>query len=306
MKRRMSRKPICLVLLRCLAVAAAALSLATCIDAPPDTKSMLEQYPLDQEGDDRPGLIVTGLGAEGVQDEASSFLLSVSMFRLNQQTPGSGDGYAHLVTYDEPLLASSHLGFYEAPIDNCLLRGFDDVALNASYAADASVSGGAGVVINTPGGPWFTFDRQSGDTARFFYQVDNMLPGQLPANATLSVPGDEFPTVAAYALFEPDPPVRLLPLEEQSVTSDSEYTWVPGPAGGHIKINLLAYDETDNFIGFPVTCWVEDDGLFEMPIPVIDFVLRSDITLKARYSRVYARLDWTNGVVMHQNIEVAE
>lgn len=285
----------------------------------------LLRYPADTNNDDLPGLIVTGLSADQTDTQVSPFLLSASAFRTVRQTPGSGDAYVHMAVYDKALPVSAHIDFYQPPLGSCLLRDAgvvsegveqggvesdgverDDLELDHIAAFNASASGGAAVVINASNGPWHTFERSQSASDQYRYESDNALPGRLPAEATLSVPGDVFPNVSAYPLFEPDAPERVLPIVGNAVSPTSEYSWVAGAASGHVKINLLGYNDSDQFIGFVVTCWTADDGKFEMPATVVDYVASSPHTIKARYSRVYARLDWLNGMVVHQTIEVAE
>jgi hypothetical protein len=272
----------------------------------PVITSLRSQYPVDTHNDDRPGLIITGINADENQNPVSSYLLSASAFRLERQTPGSGDGYAHMLVYDEAMPVSEHIDFYQPPLNSCLLRDIEGEVLDVSDVVYASDSGGASVVVNSPSGPWFTFDRLQSEYGRYAYQVDNELPGRLPLDATLSVPGDVFPNVPAYPIFEPEAPVRLSPTIGQSFTPGSKFTWVPGAASGYVKINLLAYDASQEFMGFLVTCWAEDNGQFEMPASVTEYVESSELTIKVRYSRVYARLDRINDMVIHQSIEVAE
>ena len=271
-----------------------------------DINSFNSQFPVDTENDDRPGLIVTGINADENQNPVSSYLLSASVFRLEQQTPGSGDGYAHLVVYDAAIPVSAHIDFYQPPLNSCLQRDIASDTPDVTDALNTSANGGAGIVINSPSGPWFALDRRQIESGQYSYQVDNELPGRLPIEATLSVPGDVFPNVPAYPIFEPEAPVRLSPTIGQSLTPSSKFIWVPGPASGYIKINLLAYDASEEFMGFLVTCWAEDNGQFEMPASIHESLGNSELTFKVRYSRVYARLDWLNDMVIHQSSEVAE
>lgn len=264
------------------------------------------QYPVDTEKDDRAGLIITGVNAEDIQSMESPFLLSASAFRLEGKSPGSGDGYVHMVVYDEARPVSAHIEFYQPPLNSCLLRDVESDDSEGFSVLDPSASGGVGVVINSPSGPWFTFERQEIDSSQYLYQVENELPGPFPIDATLSIPGDVYPNLSAHPIFEPYAVERLLPTKGDAVTPSSNFSWVAGPESGYVKINLLAYDESNEFRGFAVTCWGGDDGQFEMPATVMDYLARSELTHKVRYSRVYARLDWINGMVIHQDIEVAE
>lgn len=264
------------------------------------------QYPMDEDKDDRPGLIVEGFKGEDLQTVASEFLLSTSTFRLDKKTPGSGDGYVHMVVYDESKPVAAHLDFYQPPLNSCLIRHAEEAQTVLDHSSNMAASGGASVVINTPSGPWFTFAQRQIETDQFLYQVDNQIPGAFPEGTTLSVPGDLFPTVASYPIYEPEAPVRLLPIQGEEVTAISEFSWVAGPASGYIKINLLAYDASDDFQGFSVSCWAEDNGRFVLPEVVLDYISNSQLTHRVRFSRVYARLDWSNGIAIHQSVEVAE
>ena len=316
MKRQITIKSVRSCISNYIAPAFLALATSSCSDVDPNTDPdtsppiaqtpVAAQYPTDTENDDRPGLIVTGFDSDGLQDQASPYLLSTSTFRLASKTPGSGDAYIHMAVYDDAIPIATHINFYQPALDSCLLRELDEQPVSVSQSSHTSASGGQSLTINTSSGPWFTFNREQGDDAQSTYQVDNDLPGVLPIEANLSIPGDEFPTVAAYPLYEPKAPVRVKPDETQAITPSSEFTWLAGTTSNIIKINLLSYNSSDEFLGFAVTCWVEDDGQFKLPENITDFVEQTSHTLKVRYSRVYARLDWQDGIVIHQHLEVAE
>lgn len=275
---------------------------------PPDTATM---FPDDTDNDDRPGMIVTGMNGMDPRDVVSPWLANVSLSRLDSETPGTGDGRVALLQYSDDFPVARHIEFFEESLDTCDIRDPDVPQPIGGGGGGGSppplLSGGTTVVINTPSGPWFTYDRSLDDDGEPIYRTDNQLPGALPQGATLSIPGDAFPTVAAHPLYEPDAPVRLLPDSEFVVTPESAYSWIPGSSGfTYAKINLLAYDTDDNFQGFYVTCYVEDDGEFTMPAAVVDYVANTEYLLVSRYSRNYTRLDLINGIVIYQDVEVAE
>ncbi len=269
-------------------------------------------FPVDVDNDDRPGLIVTGLNGVDPVDLVSPWLVNAQTFRLDSITPGSGDGFVDMLRYQDDFPVAIHIDFFEQELGSCDIR--DPAVPQPIDSGDGGsppplISGGSTVVINTPSGPWFTYEAQlNSDNGNIFYSTNDQLPGALPVGATLSIPGDAFPTVAAHPLYEPAPPVRLLPDITQFVAPDSIYSWIPeNTAPAFVKLNLLAYSGDDNFFeGFFVTCYLEDDGAFTMPDEVVDYVATTPFNLEARYSRVYARLDFTNGIVIYQENEVAE
>ena len=98
------------------------------------------------------------------------------------------------------------------------------------------------------------------------YESDT-IPGPLPVGATLSIPGDVFPSVGAYAFSEPDAPVRTSPAVGASVDINTEFTWqVSSSAGASvIAIDFPEYDANGELLGYPFFCFTEDDGEFTLP-----------------------------------------
>ena len=271
-------------------------------------------FPEDFDDDDRPGLVVTGLDGMDPEDVSSPWLVNAQMFRLASKTPGTGDGFVDLLQYRDDFRLVNHIDFFDENLGFCDIDDPDarqpigDEGGDDDGSPPPFISGGETVVINAQSGPWFIFARGlNEENGNFFYETDNGLPGTLPEGATLSIPGDDFPTVAAHPLYEPAPPVRLLPTDaSEYITSESEYSWIPGNTAAYVKINLLAYSGPDEFKGFYVNCTVEDDGEFTMPGAVVNYLDSTEYDFIARYSRVYARLDFVNGIVVFQRNEVAE
>lgn len=271
--------------------------------------STVEPYPEDVEGDDRPGLIVTGLEPDEGVPSTSPWLVSSSTFRKASITPGTGDGFLMLFQYPDDFPIAAHLDFYEMRLDTCKVYPPDEAQAAEQQPRDSlpppAISGGNNVVINTQSGPWFQYDIVNTDDG-VVYETDNELPGVLPESATLSVPGKLFPTISAHPLFEPPRPVRLLPQSSRKLTSNSAYSWIPADGSGYMQIDFLGYSDQQRFAGFLATCWVEDDGSFIMPDEVKSLVSESEYEFKVRYSRVYQRLDVANGIVIRQQNQVSE
>jgi len=256
-------------------------------------------------------LIVTGIDSSN-PDATSAWLVNSRLFRLNSRIDTTGDATVELVRYSDDFPVSRHVDFYSKDLDTCEVDDPDAITTSGGGGGDdgggppPTISGGETVVINTPSGPWFTLNRFVED-GQPLYTIDNGLPGELlPAGATLSIPGDEFPTVAAHPLYDPIPPVRLLPDANNPVAVDSAYSWIPSSSKTYMNILLLAYNADNSFVDFAVSCDVRDDGSFSMPAEVINFILTTPYRLQARYDRVYSRVDFVNGIVIRQSSEVSE
>jgi len=257
-------------------------------------------------------LIVTGFDSSNA-DATSPWLVNSRLFRLNSRLDSTGDAIVELLQYNDDFPVSRHVDFYTLELDTCEVNDPDAVPTGEGGGDDGgspppSLSGGETVVINTPSGPWFTLNRTI-DNGQIEYSVNDGLPAELlPAGATLSIPGDEFPTVASHPLYDPtEPPVRLLPDANEPVNVNSAYAWIPSNEKTFMRILLLAYDNTDNsFVDFAVGCDVRDDGAFTMPTEVLDFISTTPYRLQARFDRAYSRVDFVNGIVIRQFSEISE
>jgi len=284
--------------------------LSACSSSTSDNKGagVETQFPSTDSGP--ANMIVTGFNDTN-KDATSGWLVNARMFRLNSDLADTGDATIDLVKYNDDFRVSRHVEFYTDELDTCEINDPDAPSTDTGNGGGdgnvpPTVSGGLAVVINTPSGPWFTLTRTIQD-GQSIYTADNELPGELlPAGATLSIPGDVFPTVAAHPLFEPVAPDRLLPDEDLPVTADSAYSWIPTDDKNYMRITLQAYNADNEFVGFVVNCDVEDDGSFTMPADVINFISTTPYRLQARYARTYNRLDFVNGIVIRQRSRIAE
>lgn len=255
-------------------------------------------------------LIVTGLDSTN-QDATSPWLVSSRLFRLNSKLDTSGDATVRLLNYRDDYPVSRHVEFYSKDLDTCDVTDPDAPPTPGSGENDGSsqlplVSGGETVAINSPSGPWIILNKGVGESG-VEYAVNNQLPGELlPAGATLSILGDEFPAVAAHPLFDPTAPERLLPNADIPVTADSAYSWIPSSRKTYMRITILAYDAENEFVDFLGGCDVRDDGSFTMPADVIDIVSATPYRLQVRYSRIYNRLDFVDGIAIRQRNTIAE
>jgi len=273
---------------------------------PVNTFGERDQYPLDTDGDDLPSLIVTGMDGADPSQVRSEWLASLRFFRLASKTPGTGDGRVAFLRYDGGNSVSRHIDFFKKDLEECSVRDPRESRPGGSNNSPPLISAGPTAVINSPAGTWFTFNRELDDDGEWEYETDNGLPSAIPDGATLSVIGHEFPTVSAYPIYEPEPPIRLLPEDNVPLGRDSGYAWIPGKNKTYMLIDFKAYDDDGNFRGFAGYCYVEDDGSFEMPEKVKEFIESIDLTIYARYAREYNRVDLVNGIVFRQKVAVAE
>jgi len=72
------------------------------------------------------------------------------------------------------------------------------------------------------------------------YRINGVSP-PLPEQATLMLPGDTFPTVAAYPIYDAEQPVNLTPGYE-TVTTNSTYTWTAGSDSSSYVEALLPFN----------------------------------------------------------------
>ena len=175
------------------------------------------------------------------------------------------------------------------------------------------LDGGNPLTINAGNGPWLTIPSDENNAGRYNSDLNATpgTPGVLPEDATLSIPGADFPTVAAYPLSEPTlAPVRITPAPGDLTAADvaATFTWEAEPdvAGGYIRIQALAFEANGEFAGFPYRCAVVDDGEFNLPQEAIDAFSATDRTIRIRYERILNRIDFIDGIVFHSLSFLAE
>ncbi|MFK8082126.1 MAG: hypothetical protein AB8B97_17705 [Granulosicoccus sp.] len=291
---------------------AAALVLGACSSSSDDTAPATNRPANDDVSFDVPGLMVTGLSTRDERlptNTGSTLHANVSLFRSDGFMPsGGGDASVSLLRYGNDITMQELMDFYAPVLDTCEIRDLNAVDGGTGGGTSSRVTGGISVTINSPGGTFVQLLQAEDDPG--FYENIDILPGPIPEGATLSVPGDIFPNVAAYPLYEPTLPVRISPEAGRLQVADAlaPFTWVPGPnvPGSYFKIVARGFDDDGNFVGFPVICDLVDDGEFSMPPEVLEFARNTTLNIDTRYERKIQRLDFVDGIAFHQATTVAE
>ena len=266
----------------------------------------------DPDNDDRPGLAVTGLNGIPAEQLTSPWLVNTTLFRIPMFNNEVNSATVDLQQYNDTFQVSTHIDFYTRELDTCR---FTDIVNPGEPVDDTRVfiSGGNLLTINAGNGPWLTISDGGLNPGRYDsdFNATPGTPGPLPADATLSIPGADFPNVAAYPLSESTlAPVRITPQFGELSAADvaAPFTWVPGPnvPGGYVAIVAEASDSNGGFLGFPFICSVVDDGEFNLPQDAIDEFGTTDLTITARYERRIERVDFIDGIVFHFRSDLTE
>lgn len=199
--------------------------------------------------------------------------------------------------------------------DMCEVIDFD-TTLDPDFPLDLEgiifdpVSAGEIITLTSPAGTFTEFERMQEqlNTELFsLYQVpgDGSLPGPLPANTVIDIPGDEFPAFTNVATPIVPPLTAFTSSTGQSVTAGSTFTWNGNPSGDSF-INLSAtvipifdpttftdpnLDLTDiSFSVRTLSCSLVDDGSFSLPAS-IQAELGADFNADLAVSRTGLRFE---------------
>jgi len=250
------------------------------------------------------GLVVRGMSGDS-SIEVNPWLVTIRTFRAEVQTPGSGDARISTLQYNGTRTVQDNIDYYNGlvELDTCEINTDNGDGGGSGGDGPPYVTAGESVVINEPGGTWFTINQ--GEPGR--YEVNNELPDAIPQGATVSIPGAVFPSVGAIPITEPAPPLRLLP-DTGPVNAASEYSWVPGngAAGQFMRLAFLEYDNAGNFIDFRIGCDLVDDGAFTLPVDVRFEISNNVNFLEVRYARQLRSVEVVDGVVVYKRAGVAE
>lgn len=275
---------------RCLVLSAIALTLVSCASDNDSGSS---------DGLHYPGLSVHGLGGEDPSQLSTQWYSTVRMYRDEMFEDGSFITVRPRQYLSENTLQSYidfQLGLVD--LDNCIVRpnGETDTSPVFTGSSRRSVSAGAEIFINTPLAPLYTINIDDENE----YRINGVSP-PLPEQATLMLPGDTFPTVAAYPIYDAEQPVNLTPGYE-TVTANSTYTWTAGSdSSSFIEILFIDYDASSSDERSPIRCDVLDDGEFELPQDALDYLAsREGYDIQVRYYRSKRRLDYIDGVLFLQ------
>jgi len=261
------------------------------------------------------GLTVYGLNGSDGSDILAPPLAAVILNR-QENSPGSGDARVIPVMYGEETSVKYLVDYYRDSWDNetwnnCVIESSSgsETGTGASTADTRPyVNAGPFVVINSPAGPWFTINQGTD----LLYDVSDTL-GPLPDGASLTIPGEIFPRVENYPLYQPATPVRLSPVSataskpyEALVTLDTQYKWVPdGDPGTDMVMSFWYYDGV-SYTYADLYCRVEDDGEFLLPDSARAHIASAAGAVTVYYNRVMRRFDYVDGVALYQSSAVAE
>ena len=264
----------------------------------PDDTQVEEDMP-NSIVEQRIGLTVIYPSDTVLEELSSPFLAVSSVFQIAEAPDTTGDLSVGLFQYDEDFPFIDHVDFYENSQDVCFVNS-DDTDENGEEGDGGTgptlVSGGDNVLLTSAGNTFASvpFSEEFGD-----YFGDDILPMALPTDLILSVPGDVFP-MGSIALNVPQVPQRLSPIVGDEITRLSEYRWVPDSNSSQIRLSFLSVVDGE-FDGFPFTCFVEDDGEFQLPENVLAEIDQRPGELIVRYIRDLRILRFFNDNVAVQS-----
>lgn len=252
------------------------------------------------------GLTVGNLAGQSAEQVQSPWLVVVQFLRLKNPSHALrvGDGDTRVLTFQYSMdrTFQEHIDWHQSEIelDTC---DINDLERTSGILGDPlSVDAGQEVFVNSPSGTIFSI----GAFENGVYFGEPLIE-PLPTNATLSIPGDIFPTVDSYPLSEPLAPVRLAPPIDSGVTVESKYLWEPdNDSKTYITLAFIEYDDMGSFLGFPIVCALVDDGEFELPSNVLSEISNTNNVLQAWFVRDERFLDVKDGVVIFRRSSVAE
>jgi len=253
-----------------------------------------------------PGLSVYGLGSNSADQVSTPWLSSIQLAWSDSGSDWGYGGFSGQTVQYRQRTAQDEIDFRlgQIDLDNCVIRNTSSGGGNASTGSIPYVSAGQSMTINTSAGPWLVVDA----TAEGRYRVGS-LPGALPVDGSVSIPGDVFPSVGAYPLFKPAAPVRLDPPAGIDFELSGALRWLADESvNNHIIIDFREYDNRGEHIGTPVFCTVVDDGEFEIPIDILGKLaeIDRDSDLRVLYSRQHRRVEYSDGILYFYSASVVE
>jgi len=258
---------------------------------------------------DVPGLIVTGLNGRQPDEIFPGFYVSIFTYRTEGRFDGDGTARVNLLDYEGGTNFQVFIDFFTPEAEAC--ENFI-VANNTPSSGSGSGDGGGTPPPRLFAGNSVTF--KSGDStwlelvpdgdAEPSYESSTGMPGPMPENATLSIPGSSaFPSVDLYPLIDTEFPIRLSPDVDELVRTDSLFSWMPSAQEGQLMgLNFLGYNADGSFRERVAECNVIDDGNFQVPTDILELIGNYDGTVEVAYFRYARKLDLIDNTVFIQRV----
>ena len=168
-----------------------------------------------------------------------------------------------------------------AATDSCEVTTVDLSAFDPSVFLDnpdllipdlesASISAGEILTVLSPAGTFVELNRVSFDNEIAYELEENsLLPGSIPANAVVNIPGDVFPAFNDVAILAVEEIANFTP-STGPIPATATFTWTPTSASAQsfMTLGLVTDFSMINDSFSSVTCSIVDDGSFTLPTDI--------------------------------------
>jgi len=210
----------------------------------------------------------TGIVDAEIADAEIDFVGLLKLEATSTETDFSRALFGQL---DSSLTAAEIEQWYAPSSDVCVVTAVNDEsnsAVPSFFIEDQQprlISAGDNVILTSDAGTYATLSKEPGDAP--FYRTDVELIGDAPANLTLDIPGDEFPSFSGIEIGEVPEFQITSPLAGDDVTADTDFTWNANNVPGSV-IEVYAGGTGANNQQVEIGCSLVDDGSFNFPAAV--------------------------------------
>ena len=180
------------------------------------------------------------------------------------------DATASFVRFTSSVLANLLQASFEPELDECEVETVQisdtptDLPEIDIDVVPEIVSAGEVLPISSSAGTYIQLMRQTFSGFTFYTAEPETVPGPIPAQLSIDIPGDVFPAVANLTLPVVETFVISAPMAGQPITPSTTFSWTAGSnPGAFISISAASISSTGDFL--IVDCEVADDGEFNFP-----------------------------------------
>ena len=159
---------------------------------------------------------------------------------------------------------------YTPQLDSCTVQTIDASNSNTDFpdinanVVPEIVSAGEVIPLTSSAGSYIQLSRESVFGFLFYSPEPDTVPGPIPSQLTLDIPGDVFPAFANVNMPVVQPLITSSPTQGQPITPTTSFTWTAGSnSDAYIAISATTIDATG--ASTVVECEATDDGEFSFP-----------------------------------------
>ena len=222
-------------------------------------------------GNDTNGDTGNNTGGDTAGDTISGNVQFLGLVSIDEDVSANEvDATGSFIQYTSAIAGNLFEPVYTPQLDTCTVETIDISDVNTDFpdidvnVVPQLVSAGEVIPLTSAAGSYIQLTRESAFGFLFYSPEPETVPGPIPSQLTLDIPGDIFPAFANVSMPVVEPLTVTSPTQGQPITPTTNFSWTAGSnPNAYISISATAFNATGETTF--VDCEAADDGEFSFP-----------------------------------------